>query len=471
MSSTDIKPVEFPKDIHQTAYLDNPDTGTETSQRIIHKINTLIPDLSAKDIGKWMNAWQIAVNPVYPNRYLLYDYYTYILGHDAYLCGLIEKRQKPVLNKTLLYKDNGQKVDAMDKLIRSRKFKDMMKELLDALQWGLAGMEFVPGREFDFRLVPKKHIKPKWQRITENQAGIDGWDYTKYWNLWVIDTGSLGMLQQCARAAAFKKDAMADWAELIEIFGRPTQVMWYDAFNPQVLAEMDGILKNAGSALRIKLPKGTEYEQFDVKGGNSTGDLQMQFIDICNKEMAVTQLGSTETTGTSKGGGYAQSDVHYQQQKELMKSDMDFICDLLNSEKFIRILKSYGLPVTETGAFEFDREVDIDYIQKYTTIIANAQKLGVPMSKDFVYETLAIPQPKEGQEILEPMHTEPDGDEEPGGKQPDGDGDEPKPKKKKKAAAPKQQAEEAEAPELSDMSVWEFVKQKFYKRFFGKAPR
>lgn len=385
----------------QSQATDRPHTGTKADS-IVGKVTITSPDLSKKDAGKWMSAWKMATNVYYPDVSTLFDFYTYVLGIDNTLGGLLKKRKAAVLNKQLVYKNSaGEEVPEIKAFLKNAKFGDLLKELLDARLWGRGGVEFIVGKEFDWKEVPRKHIKTKWQIISTDQVGNSGYDYTQYWNIWIIDNKDLGELLSCALAAAYKKDAMGDWAELIEGFGQPTQVIWYKLFNDQVQKELDYILENAGSAKRIKLPEGTQYEQFENKGGNATGDAQLNFIDILNKEMAIRLAGGTETTGTSKGSGSAQATVHYKVTQEMVKEDMDYLTKLLNDKKFIKVLQSYGLPVAEGGSFDFDKEIDIEYIAKFKDIIKAAKELGLPISKKFVYEQLAIPQPADGEDLLD----------------------------------------------------------------------
>lgn len=380
---------------------DRPHTGGQ-ADNIVGKVILTSPDLSKKDAGKWLKAWRTAADVYYPNLSPLFDFYTYVIGMDNTLGGLLKKRRSAVLNKQLVYKNaQGEEVPEMKAFIKSGRFRAMLSELLDARLWGRAGIQFIVGKEFDWKAVPRKHIKTKWQVISKTQEEHTGFDYTQYWNVWIIDNGDLGELLSCSLAAAYKKDAIGDWSDLIQDFGRPTQVIWYDLFNDQVQTELDYILENAGSSLRIKLPKGTEYEQFENKGGNATGDAQAKFIDLLNKEMQIRLAGGTESTGTSKGSGHAQAMVHHQVSLEMVKEDMDYLLELLSAPSFHKVLKSYLLPVVEGGCWEYDKEIDIEYITKFKDIIKTAKELGLPITKKFVYEQLAIPQPADGDEILD----------------------------------------------------------------------
>lgn len=422
---------------------------------VTHKVVLTSPNLSSKDAGKWMRAWKFASNVYYPDLSELFDLYEYVIGMDNTLGGLLKKRRTAVLNKQLVYKNKaGEEVPEMKDFIKSKNFRALLAELLDARQYGRGGVEFVVGKKFKFKKIPRKHIKTKWKVISEHQSGKDGFDYTELWNVWVIDNGDFGDLLSCSLAACYKKDAVGDWAELIEGFGQPTQVIKFTGMDDQVLTELDEILEKAGSSRRIKIPIDFDYTQHENNGGNSTGDLQAKFIEVMNKEMAIKQAGSTETTGTSKGSGHAQATVHYQVTLEMIKEEMDYLIELLNEEQFHKVLKSYGIAVTEGGSFDFDKEVDIEYITKFKDIIKTGKELGLAIGSKFVYDTLAIPKPEAGDELLD-IEDAVEVEEE------DEKGKPPKPSKKRKPTKKEQ------PQNLSDSGFKRLLKS--IKDFFGVA--
>lgn len=137
----------------------------------------------------------------------------------------------------------------------------------------------------------------------------------------------------------------------------------------------------------------------DGKTANSNGDLQLNFIRACNDEMSIAVLGNTETTAASRSSGYAQAKVQSEQQFEITKSDLAFVQNTLNDTKFLRILQSYGYPVTEGGGFEFEQEVDIEKL-KARLDIDREVSLKVPLSDDYWYDTYGLPKPDNYDELI-----------------------------------------------------------------------
>lgn len=390
-----------------------PIKGTKTKE-ILTSVRITTVDRSKKTVRTWRNSHIQAESVSYPDRSGLYDLYR-DLELDLFLSGLIEKRIVNVLNKKLQYKHKGEVVDEMDVVINSSQFRLMLRELLKTKYWGITGFEFEKGNDFSWLPIPRKHIKPKWQRITYEQTGTEGEDYTDAKNIWIIsnDPKDLGMYLVCGFAVLLKKGVITDWANYIELFGLPTEVMEYEAGDEQTKGELQKIIDNRGSMQRMLVPTSAKYRQESVDGSNGNGQLQDSFINRVNQELSIYILGATENTSSSSSSGYAQSNTHRQETKEIIKADMIELINMLNTEHFANILRSYGFPVKDGGLFEFSKELDVVFLKEYAPIIKMAAvDMQLPISKKFVYDTLGIPVPAPDEELLEISETI-DDEEEP----------------------------------------------------------
>ena len=141
----------------------------------------------------------------------------------------------------------------------------------------------------------------------------------------------------------------------------------------------------------MMIPKQAEFEMLDGKSSNGTGELQERLIRACNQEMSIAILGVSETTVSSSSSGYAQAEVHAEQQFEVTRDDMRFVLHMLNSDYFLSILASYGFPV-QGGQFEYVEEKNLDMLTKRLNIDMQLSSL-VPISDDYFYETYGIPKP------------------------------------------------------------------------------
>lgn len=373
-------------------------------QLVVNQIIIRPIDRSTKDIQSWRSAHQQAEQVVYANRTRLYDLYADV-ELDGHLTGIIQKRVDAVLNKTLHFTTNGQKVDEMDAVIESQVFRDIITEALKSKLWGLSALEFLPGEKLRFEPINRKHIKPDLGIIAKEQNGQEGWSYEGLDNVWIIGNKTdLGLLLKCAPYALWKRGNMADWAQYIEIFGQPVRICKYDAHDNETKIELQEVLEESGSSLALMIPKQADFEMLDGKQSNGDGKLQEAFKNACDNEMSIIILGNTETTSNSNGGSLAKTKEHSKQQLEVTKSDLKFVANLLNSDQFIKILQSYGYPV-KGGKFEYEIEIDLDELAQRKDIdLAISAK--VPVDDDYWYQTYGIPKPANYAELKKQMDDE-----------------------------------------------------------------
>ena len=355
---------------------------------IINELNVRSADRGRKDISVWRNALIAAESVYYPNRSRLYDLYEDVIL-DGHLSGIIAKRLDAVLNKEIFFECKGEKILPMEPLINSMVFRKLLRTIMETQLWGVSGVEFLPGTELTFDLIPRKHIKPEARIIAFEQTGTDGIPYTHLENIWVMgETKDLGLLLKCAPYCLYKRGGLSDWAEYIEIFGQPVRLIRYDSYDEQTKAELKKVLEESGSSLSIMLPKQADFEIKDGKQSNSDGNLQLSFIKSLNEEMSIIILGNTDTTTSSDSSGYAQSKVHLEQQYEITRSDIAYTVAMLNDPHFLNILASYGYPVAG-GSFVFSKDMDVDYLTKRIAIDTQvAEKIPVPES--YWYDTYGI---------------------------------------------------------------------------------
>jgi len=376
-------------------------SSTTTPKLVVNQLNLISADRSRKDIGTFKDALQSAEMIEFPQRVKLYNLYEDVML-DGHVTGIISKRLDAVLNKKLRYVNAaGKRVDEFDKTIKSIAFRNIIKEIMLSIIWGIRGMEFIPGEKLTFAKIPVRHIKPEVQMIVIEQYDEKGIPYAGVSNLWVVgEKDDFGLLLKCAPYAIYKRGNMADWAQYIELFGQPVRIVKYDAYDEKTKIELREVLDEAGSSLALMVPKQADFEMMDGKQSNGTGELQERFKIALDAEMSVIILGNTETTTSSKSSGYAQSKEHGKQQLEVTKSDLEFVVNMLNSDHFIRILKSYSLPVVEGGSFEYEREIDLAELAQRVAIDKEiAVSLKTPLSDDYVYETYGIPKPDNYDEL------------------------------------------------------------------------
>lgn len=378
---------------------------------IVQDISLVSPDRGRKDIQSLKSSVVSAESIHYPNRVLLYDLYHDVVSMDGFLRGIINKRIDSVLNKKLKFLDKeGNENTEVTKLMRSKVGRQLIRQILESIFWGISGVEFKVGEKFCFEEIQRKHIKPEKGLIAKNQYSIskeDGYNIDEMPFVWVIgEKRDLGLLLACSMYAIYKRGNFGDWAQYVEIFGQPVRIMEYDAYDTQTKEELKKILSESGNSLAMMIPKQATFSMLDGKASNGDGKLQGGFKDACNEEMAIAILGNTETTSASKSSGYAQSKEHGEQQDEITASDLIFVENELNSEHFLNILKSYGYDV-EGGEFEYELELNLSKLKikmEIDTVVSEK----VPVDDDYWYETYGIRKPKNYEELKKEMQARKD---------------------------------------------------------------
>jgi hypothetical protein len=389
-----------PGSVADTTYKNDPVKGDHTDT-VIHRLSLTSTNRQPKDAGSFRRALILAESVYSPNESELFDLYEDVLL-DAVVSGMIRKRISQVVNKKLLFLVNGKEVPIMQKTLKSKVFKNIMRQIIWAKMWGVNGLEFIPGEKISFELIPKKHIKRKTQLISFTQSTLtEGIPYTDVANWWILgEPKDLGLLLICGFLTLLKKGVISDWAQYIEIFGSPAIVLKYKGYNSQAQAQADKILKNIGNSMRMAIPEEMNLTFEDGKVANGDGKLHDAFRQACIEELSIAILGNTETTGHAKTGTGAKSETHANQQMELIKDDMDDICDELNSDHFMNILRSYNLPV-DGGEFIFDSEVDMKTLAAKYPIDMAWHNAGLKIPVNYIRETYSIPEAKDGEEVLE----------------------------------------------------------------------
>ena len=309
-----------------------------------------------------------------------------------------------VTNKKMYFKKDDKKVDECDALANSEAFKNLRWDRFTQITHGLVGFEFIPGAEFEYKMIPIKHINPVLKKITKDEWGTDGLPYDGVWNLIIRgERFDFGILTRCAPYALWKKGDMGDWAQYIEIFGQPFLFFTYDAHDEKTKVALDEMMRNMGGGTKMTIPKQVEPNMQDGKQNNGDGQLQNIFRQACNEEMKIIVLGVTETSGSSQSSGYAQAKEHGEQQDQVTIDDMDDERHFFNSKEFLAIQKSYGFPAD--GEWCHEEEIDLDNVKLQMDIITKAKSL-VPIDDDYIYETTGIPKPANYEAMKNQMEEE-----------------------------------------------------------------
>ncbi len=349
-------------------------------------------DRSYKGIPQWRDAIKAAESVESPRRVRLYDLYEEAIL-DLHLTAVIEKRQMFVTNIPLKFFDKaGKEVDAINELIDTEAFEEMMKDLLNSRFFGhsLVWFDKIEGNQLEHRLIPRKHVDPKKGIVMKYQYDDTGIDYRQPpYNMYCMEAGrdnDLGLLSKASVAVIYKKGDVSDWSVYAQVFGAPFREYVYD--DPTARPQLEKVAKEQAVASYVVRPRNSEFKLHDTANKSGSSDLYSNLAKFCNDEISKLILLNTMTTD-AQGGNY-KGEVHANSEKEVAKADRRFMLRLLN-EKLIPILEKFGYPVSG-GRFGYEEQDGmtpkerLEFDLKLNNI--------APLDEEYWYETYNRPRPK-----------------------------------------------------------------------------
>lgn len=439
----------------------------EPMQIILQKIDVRKSVRTEQDIPKWRNALRSAEG-LNPRRQLLYALYADV-EIDGHVESVVGKRLDAVTSANWQFVDqDGAPVDAINELIDSVGFDELLQEIVKARFWGYSILEpkFWKGvddtSEMSAGLIPRNHYRVEAGVISYDGIGEAGINIREGIYLkTVMEVGridDLGLYLKAAPYQILKRGGVGDWAAFIQTFGSPIIDAVWDGVNEKDRQALVDATANMGPGGSIIRPAGTEVN-FKENRAKDTGDAHGAFLAFLNKEISKALLGSTETTEASTSSGYAQSKTHQEEDDAKHDNDIAYVRKVLNS-RFVRVLQAHGFD-TVGGRFIVQGESqELSKKESFDIHLRLVQELGLPVDDDFFYETYGLPKP-ENYDQLKKQKQE--------AKQPPADpaDPEPEPGKKKPGKQPKAEEEEIDA-NLSAGAFEGFMTR--LRRFFGEAP-
>lgn len=377
---------------------------TEILIRPIHR--------GVNDIGTWRGALRLAD---LDNRTKLYDLYTDLLI-DGYLSDAIDKRLDAVTDAELSFTTGGKQVDAMTDLMDTPEFENFLRDIMLSRFWGVSLDECYFTDGFNFKSIPRKHIRLKTKEIALREEDQHGIDYSA--NDQIIQFGTdddYGILLRVAPYVIYKRGGFGDWAQFVELFGMPQRIGKYSSMDEQSRRALIQAFEEAGSAPYLVIPKETEATQTTLSNSGN-GALYNDFRAACNEEILITILGQTMTT--QDGSSLAQGQVHLAVQEKKHRADRRFVERMLN-KYLVPLLENRGYPV-QGGKFKF-----LDKAQELTVTDTVQLSNILPIPQSFLYNKYNIPMP-EGDEPIARSESDPVRPTSAAGDDPDKPDDPPK---------------------------------------------
>jgi phage gp29-like protein len=416
-----------------------------------------------QDIPSWRTAHRSAES-LLPRRVMLYDLYADV-ELDGHVESVTSKRRDAVTTANWQFVDKaGKPVDAVNDLVDTIGFSDMLEDIVNSKFWGYSIFEPTfwknhEGRwEMAANLLPRINYRTETGIIAADSTSEEGINIREgYYAKTIMEVGKpkdLGLYLKAAPYQILKRGGLGDWGLFVQVFGNPIVDATWDGFDESQRVKLLEAVQALGSGGALVRPKGTEVTLLENKT-NANGDLQDKFMTFLNKEISKALLGSTETTEASTSSGYAQSQTHAEQDERKNESDIQFTRRILNS-RFTQILASAGFDVSG-GSFIIEGENNELTVKESFDMQMRLLDKGLPIADDFFYEKYGIPKPDNYDKIKADKEAQKEAVEE---------AKDPKDQKGKK---PVNLSDDFEEEFLEAAGVWDRVKE-MLSSFFVSAP-
>ncbi len=213
----------------------------------------------------------------------------------------------------------------------------------------------------------------------------------------------------------FKHFSVRDWVIFCERYGMPIRVAKYpkgtnDTERTALYNAVMLIGKDAGAVI----PEGAEVEFIDVaKGAGQTPYAPL--VELCDFQISKTILGGTLTTESGEKGARSLGEVHERNEQDIAERDGLLIAATIRRDLLTPIVKfnlGEGFPIPKVAFVSGEQEPMKERAER-DQILAN---IGLPMTKEYFYETYGITVPEEGDELIDapaPAPVAPPPEEEP----------------------------------------------------------
>ncbi len=378
-------------------------TSAENKNSLVRTIILTQAKRGGIDISTFTSAVKAAENIDTPKRIKLYDLYDEVLT-DGHLSAVIQKRKSTILNTPIEFKRNGKTDDEVTSQLRSPWFYNFISDLLDTIYWGHSLFQFYrDGEWINYDLIPRKHVNPEKKLILKKQDDTSGESFDTYPDLIAIGKArDLGLLVKAAPYVIYKRNAMADWAQHVELNGQPLREGTYDGWDEEAREKLTEDLYNMGGSAVIVHPEGTKINIHDLGSKSANSEFYKLFVEFCNSEKSKLILGNTLTTEAGDKGTQALGTVHLGVEEKIERTDKQFVLNVLNYD-LTDIFVGLGLN-TQDGEFAFVVPQNKD-LSARIMIDTQLKGMGLPISDDYLYETYGIEKPKNYEELKQAQKT------------------------------------------------------------------
>lgn len=329
------------------------------------------------DMADWENAYNMAKNPMVPDRSRLLDLYDSIMV-DAHLASVVESRVLRVArSKFKLVGKDGKPKPELIAVFRQRWFADFLRIVAEAKFYGHTLVELgdlvKPGELKDVTRIDPRNVLPYNGIVVKRFGDTTGYKFREEpLSNYVIEVGrmdDLGLLSQVAPVAIFKKYAAGSWSDYVEKFAVPARWVKTNSTDKKRIDQLEENMVNMISSSWTIL-RGDEEFGIVPTPGVDAHQVFDKLIQRMNSEMSKRILGQDGTTDSKDTKGtYGSLQILQGVAEDRHQSDKADIGYLVNNQLFPRLIKlGYKL---EGVCFEWDELSDLspkDFVDAVGTL-------------------------------------------------------------------------------------------------------
>lgn len=352
---------------------------------------------------------------------------------DAHIFSELSKRKRALLgldwriepprNASAAEKKYAEQLTEMIQDIEN--FEDVLLDMADAIGKGFANLEYeweLLGREW----MPKEiiHRPQSWfmlnpddqneLRLRDNSGrGAELQPFGWIQHVHKAKSGYIaraGLHRILAWPFLFKNFSVRDLAEFLEIYGLPLRLGKYPSgATKEEKATLLRAVMQIGHAAAGIIPEGMAIEFQEAAKG--AADPYQAMMDWCEASQSKAILGGTlTTTAANTGLGSNLGDVHNEVRHDLRDSDTIQIGSTLSRDLVYPLCVLNGIRVENRRRmyrFKFDVQEPEDFVA-FSQALPELVKSGVRIPVSYPNDKLGIPQPGEGEAVLQLSEAQPE---------------------------------------------------------------
>ncbi len=296
--------------------------------------------------------------------------------------------------------------------------QDAIFDLLDAIGKGFSPVQIHwQTSKNDWQPVRLEYVPQRWFTVAEDGTTLllrgEGYgdDVELNPTNWIVHRarGQSGyawrqpLLRACVRAFIVRHFGWKDWMSFAEVYGMPARIGKLQddvAWNSAEATQLKAAVRALGHDYAAVVRSSNEIELLQVANGE--GQIYERILELADRELTLSILGQTLTSGGEGGGSYALGQVHNIVRMDLLEADAKALGETLTHQLLRPIVRLNLGESAPLPRWDFLVERPSDMLQE-SEILGNLVTAGVEIAMDEVRERFGYRAPVAGEAIVVPF--------------------------------------------------------------------